>query len=1065
MDSDLTLSAAEQRLAERTEGAMTALLVFSVVGSATASVGTAFVGSAAAPHLGGALVPILFGVQRFVMSSGLGPPAGAAHRAVANGLSWAMGEIEFIHASPGSAGAPRRRLEADDAPLNHTGTQTETLSAPGDAHEATGIPPLMASLLNLLTTCALAILLTIVVQLFLVCLWRHAINRRYYRQQQAIVPGTDPQALEAAMTRRLCCCFGPRRRLAMVKFFPFPKSLLWPSPLFFSCCIFVTGLTRSSVALLVSDPVGCSAGCKALPVVVLAILIMLVLLTATRLVVFRRRHGGSIPWKPAAKHPTPSAVGDPYMRMRAKARVHAVSAAIVAKDRASVIKLRRRSSARYQVEPMPTVPQECSTTRDDPSGRRVRIAPPEDTTKPAGRTRIAAPFVEQQPDPPPSPPNADITTVVLTPRSKALLEAIGDAFEEEDELETDRIGTDAQDDFGAAHFSIPNDMPIADPSNRRPGTAPAASGSGTQTEALSVPRGAPRPSTAARATPSHRQVRMRLDIPRPARSVRLDTKLVLHQPTPERIAEIMGWRSDSPPGSTEADEPAPQGLAAAAPSSLPAAQEDEHSQGDRLPASVGGTKMPIVAAPLSESTSTVDPADLPTNTTLPPPLDDDGMEGQPDEQRPDDVTGTTGRAKRRSTYAVARTSAVDILAKRGHRDRKSGAFGTPEADTKEPGRTERLLANPFALSRPRAGDSFQSLEGFLLFRVNGSNHVGACYRLLVIVVNMVFGILSGLHPLLPSGSPQAHAQGAVVIALQLGMSFLCFQCLPDADRIISRFAGFQFLCEGLATSALLGASYSKCACATYAAISNDTSSDMEMSEAETDRAAAEALVVRLHILGFVLSLVAMCVPMLQLLEQRAITPTINIVQKKGASPIALLAALYMLAASLPRQITNLIGKGEAGAMDAGGAADAASADAGDDAIVEQSASGGGGGGGGADDCFDGGDQGEGDVEQEPEAEGDALSGAAVAEAGARVSRLLARGLAAKEATGQRIASSTVAENSAEMPSIAEEEEDSLSALTGTNVMALVRLKRQQQARKMTEEDVDGDDAIDDGGAD
>jgi hypothetical protein len=82
-----------------------------------------------------------------------------------------------------------------------------------------------------------------------------------------------------------------------------------------------------------------------------------------------------------------------------------------------------------------------------------------------------------------------------------------------------------------------------------------------------------------------------------------------------------------------------------------------------------------------------------------------------------------------------------------------------------------------------------------------------------------------------------------------------------------------------------------------------------------------------------------------------------------------------------------------------------------------------------------------------------------------VSRLLARGLAAKEATGQRIASSTVAENSAEMPSIAEEEEDSLSALTGTNVMALVRLKRQQQARKMTEEDVDGDDAIDDGGAD
>jgi hypothetical protein len=131
------------------------------------------------------------------------------------------------------------------------------------------------------------------------------------------------------------------------------------------------------------------------------------------------------------------------------------------------------------------------------------------------------------------------------------------------------------------------------------------------------------------------------------------------------------------------------------------------------------------------------------------------------------------------------------MASRGHRDRKTGGFSGPEADNMEPERTERLLANPFALRRTRVGDHWQGIEGFLFFRVNGSTRFGTCYQLIVIGVNMLFGTLTGLRPMLQRGSPQAAVQMWCILTLQLAMSFVCFHLLPDADRVISRFAGTQ----------------------------------------------------------------------------------------------------------------------------------------------------------------------------------------------------------------------------------------------------------------------------------
>ena len=85
--------------------------------------------------------------------------------------------------------------------------------------------------------------------------------------------------------------------------------------------------------------------------------------------------------------------------------------------------------------------------------------------------------------------------------------------------------------------------------------------------------------------------------------------------------------------------------------------------------------------------------------------------------------------------------------------------------------------------------------------------------------------------------------------------------------------------------------------------------------------------------GFVLAIAAMLVPMLQLLEQRFITPCIGVVINKGGNPLALLAAAYMLAVSLPRKVINLVdallGREQFGTSTV---AESATADAGDDAV-------------------------------------------------------------------------------------------------------------------------------------
>ena len=130
--------------------------------------------------------------------------------------------------------------------------------------------------------------------------------------------------------------------------------------------------------------------------------------------------------------------------------------------------------------------------------------------------------------------------------------------------------------------------------------------------------------------------------------------------------------------------------------------------------------------------------------------------------------------------------------------------------------------------------------------------------------------------------------------------------------------GSQFIAEGISTTFLLGASINPA------------------SEADEDTGRRE----QLQDLGFLAAMIAMSLPILQLLEQRCITPGILLVRNKTGDKLALSAAFYLLVTALPRQIMRLRDAlATAAEMDAQDAAVGASADAGDD-------EGGGGGDGG-----------------------------------------------------------------------------------------------------------------------
>jgi hypothetical protein len=280
------------------------------------------------------------------------------------------------------------------------------------------------------------------------------------------------------------------------------------------------------------------------------------------------------------------------------------------------------------------------------------------------------------------------------------------------------------------------------------------------------------------------------------------------------------------------------------------------------------------------------------------------------------------RLKRGVSLSDASLRASLKMGERGLRQRCGGAFKVPPAEMVEPQRTERILSGRvFSCSNGTSADAFHRRAGSLLFRVSGANGVTSCYRLIVIGINMSIGALAGLKPLLTPGSSGAAAQCLTVAVMQLGLAAFCLCCAPDADRIFSMLAGTQFLVEGLGTLSLFVAAVLP----------------LQVLEPR----------LRLHMLAFGFSLAAVFVPILQLLEQRIVTPCAKACRAKGCNPVAICGAMIVLAAALPgaisRALKTLTGgssadtsaQGSSGDEDAGSASGAdADAEVGADADAD-----------------------------------------------------------------------------------------------------------------------------------
>jgi len=236
------------------------------------------------------------------------------------------------------------------------------------------------------------------------------------------------------------------------------------------------------------------------------------------------------------------------------------------------------------------------------------------------------------------------------------------------------------------------------------------------------------------------------------------------------------------------------------------------------------------------------------------------------------------RSKFHKSKALAHTKLAEG---KGLANRPAGHFSVPTTGMAEPDRTERILKAPFTLTHKVPGDAYHSRTGFLLFRVNALSPIGYAWRLIVVGVNVVIGVLGGLSPLIaPKGptSAAAIAQAGIIFLLQLGMSLVCFCVRPDSDRIFSQFAGTQYLIEATGTACRLwGALLPK------VQLLGDTAT-----------------------LAFTLALGAIFVPMMQVAESKIFSPFVKAVRRRGCDPVQAMGLLMVICVAIPRHIRRLM---------------------------------------------------------------------------------------------------------------------------------------------------------------
>lgn len=306
-------------------------------GAAAAGAGGA--GNLASAAGGGAMSPILFAAQRFATTQGMGVKTSKLQKGVATQLGWVSGKFNHLSAEDieGSIVGLRRRLERTQQNIGNA------TSVP----EATHVPDELVELINTLLTFVLAIGLTFVLQLSIVFVWRHLVNRRYYaalRAREALTNAPNDQA-----------------KIKEAGFTPFPKSLVFPTPLFFTSFVFATGLARASVKVLAVHPDDCGPLCIVLPTTTMAVLAVILGCAISEVLMQERKYGNLVKWNAAPRKDHPKAVADPYMELRARARVELLTLQLSSKVRTHSRRAKAASLGSASQPPVPTSSQSSIT--------------------------------------------------------------------------------------------------------------------------------------------------------------------------------------------------------------------------------------------------------------------------------------------------------------------------------------------------------------------------------------------------------------------------------------------------------------------------------------------------------------------------------------------------------------------------------------------------------------------------------------------------------------------------------------------------------------------------------
>ena len=176
--------------------------------------------------------------------------------------------------------------------------------------------------------------------------------------------------------------------------------------------------------------------------------------------------------------------------------------------------------------------------------------------------------------------------------------------------------------------------------------------------------------------------------------------------------------------------------------------------------------------------------------------------------------------------------------------RVRGGFAKEEDETKEPARTERLLAAPLRLYPKAGADTYESLAVTVIFKCRGDSRPAVAYHMSRLSAQLLAGLLTGVGAATAEGSTASYALVFSVLAVQAGVfGWIVSQC-PSLDRIDNLVQVISWGGETAATSLLVFASL------------------VDSSSRQRD----------LELAALVLALVAMALPIAKLLYECVVAP-------------------------------------------------------------------------------------------------------------------------------------------------------------------------------------------------